>query len=374
MEWAIAESGYSIEELAAATRVSPEAVRDWEAGRIQPGLTQLRALASKLKRPLATFMLPGPPALPTPTLEFRHPPGVKRRALNPEERRRVREATRLQRVLTWLTSELKRQEVDLPRVSAASSAEREAKAARSRLLPTAVGQKRWQSAAAAFHAWRAALEQSGVFVLAFPMGSDACRGFSLWNDRAPVIAVNTAWSIEARIFTLFHEYGHLLTRTNSACVEGTHRRTSAQSDTVERWCEQFAAAAILPREELERLLVHRGRTNRITELDDVRKIAGHFRASLRATVLRLVDLDAAGWDLYRSVPPASDRKVESGGGAGRDRTQTRLDQYGAHTMTTFSTALQQDIVSRGDVLDYLDVAPGTLQPRGGSEEALAEID
>ena len=38
-------------------------------------------------------------------------------------------------------------------------------------------------------------------VFAFSMGSESCRGFSLWDDYAPILAVNTAWLPSARIFT-----------------------------------------------------------------------------------------------------------------------------------------------------------------------------
>jgi Zn-dependent peptidase ImmA (M78 family) len=374
MTWAISESGYPLDELAAATGVSPGTIKLWQAGESQPSLTQLRALASKVKRPLAAFLLPRPPQLPLPPLEFRGPPGEQRSRLNPDERRGVRDAARLQRVLSWILGELGRPKLEVPRVSIKAAIDREAADAAARIGVAAEAQVQWPTPHAAFHKWRAALERSGVFVLTLPMGTDACRGFSLWDDRAPLIAVNTAWSAEARIFTLFHEYGHLLTRTNSACREGTYRRTNAQSDTVERWCEQFAAAVILPLRQLQRFLTEHGWQRRVAEVEAVRKVARHFKASLRATTLRLIGMGVAEWELYASLPPTADRRSPGGGGTGRERAHVRHDQYGAHTMQLFRAALQHDVIGRGDVLDYLDLPPLALSASRGHEPPTAETE
>jgi len=372
--WAVTDSGYPLDELAAVAGVSPEAITSWGAGESQPSLTQLRALANKIKRPLATFLLPEPPKLPAPMLEFRSPPGVERRQLNPSERRAVRDAARLQRVLSWIVSELRLGQDKVPRVSTRAAIENEAARARSTIGIGVREQEQWTSSSAAFQGWRAALEKSGIFVLVLPMGADSCRGFSLWDDFAPVIAVNTAgWNAEARIFSLFHEYAHLLTRTNSACIEAIDRRTSAPSDPVERWCEQFAAATILPVEQLRKLLEEHG-WRRVTDVEVVRRIARHFKASVRATTLRLIDLGVAQRNLYASLPQSADRNPRGGGGAGRDRTRLRNDQYGARTMQLFRTALERDVVSSGDVLDYLDVPPAALRASIGEELPPGEIE
>ena len=58
------------------------------------------------------------------------------------------------------------------------------------LLRITVDQQRgWRSPSAAFDEWRAALERHSIEVFLFPLGSESCRGFSLWNDRVPVIAM-----------------------------------------------------------------------------------------------------------------------------------------------------------------------------------------
>ena len=117
----------------------------------------------------------------------------------------------------------------------------------------------------------------------YPIGEDACRGFSLWDSLAPVIAVNTAWNEEARIFTLFHEFGHILTRSSSACVEvGSTRTLTGTEDPAERWCERFAASLLMPDDDVRLLVGQRFGLARIDRVDDVRWLARQFKASLGA--------------------------------------------------------------------------------------------
>src|SRR4029453_6758459 len=94
------------------------------------------------------------------------------------------------------------------------------------------------TASQAFRRFRSSLEEQGVLVLLFPIGPESVQGFSVWDDRAPAIAVNTAANHPARIFTLFHEYGHLLTRTSSMCLDAVGTRLAEPTDPAERWCER----------------------------------------------------------------------------------------------------------------------------------------
>ncbi len=355
VDWAIKESGYTPDELAVQLRVPPATLRAWATGDALPGFTQLRGLAAKLKRPVAAFLLPAPPVSIQPTVSFRSPPGATRRELSPVERRYLREARRLQQFLAWVAKELGEPPVVLPRERLDEDPTQVAARVRARLGVTLEEQERWPSPSAAFARWRDALEESGVLVFAFSMGSDSCRGFSLWDNYAPIVAVNTAWLASARIFTLFHEYGHLATRTDSACLQGLRRVTSLPSDSPERWCEEFAAALLMPAFAVRRFV--EGRSERQPDAL-IPAVASHFSVSRRAAALRLVELKYLTWDDYEALPPFEPKP--KGGGKGRDRTQLREDQYGVRTTRLVGRALEREVIGRGDVLDYLDVPESAI--------------
>ena len=234
----------------------------------------------------------------------------------------------------------------MPQVSIGANAASIANAWRERLGVAIEAQLAWRSASVAFDAWRSAVEALGITAVQFPMGSKACRGFSLWDDSAPLIAVNTAWTDEARSFTLFHEFGHLLTRTDSACASAP--ATVDAGDSTERWCEAFAAAVLIPASALVSV-------RRVDTLAPLSALARRFKTSLRATALRLIELEKASWSLYDLIPPVADSKKGGGGGTGRNRREIREDEFGRRTTEMFVSAVKRDIMSESQALDYLDI-------------------
>jgi len=359
LAWVISESGYNEKEIADAVGVSVEILEQWKLGNTKPTLTQVRKLATKLHRPLASLLLPKPPASRPLPVKFRKPIG-QQRDLTPNERRYLRRAARLQEILSWVANELHVPVSPAPAASLSESAATVAKRAREMLEIRDSSQIAWPSSSSAFDHWRAALESRDHIVFMFSLGKDACRGFSIWDERAPVIAINTAWNEEARIFTLMHEFGHLITRTSSACIESI--KANANADPVERWCERFAADVLMPSESITKALMKWGwRTGTpIVSLNLPSRIARRFRVSLRAAVIRLIELGAASWTLYDEIPPISDKKKEGGGGSGRRRTQIRQDEFGQRATTLLVRAVEKDVLSRSQAIDFLDIPDGAF--------------
>jgi len=98
-------------------------------------------------------------------------------------------------------------------------------------------------------------------------------------------------------------------------------------------------------------------------------VAKRFKVSLRATVIRLIELNLANWDLYQQIPLRSDKKPTGGGGKGRNRLQVREDQFGHRTTQLFLRAVEKDVLTRTDVLGFLNIADSdleTLQQDGGA--------
>ena len=77
------------------------------------------------------------------------------------------------------------------------------------------------------------------------------RGFSIAEWPFPVIAVNGSDFYRPRLFTLLHELAHLGLRDGGLCDlhESTSRFRDA-NDEIERFCNQVAAAVLMPEAEL----------------------------------------------------------------------------------------------------------------------------
>ena len=352
LDWAVKESGYTDEQLAAHLSVSVDDFVSWKRGDARPTLTPVRKLATKLHRQLATFLLPAPPKQASLQVEFRSIGPQQVRPLSPTERRYLRRARRQQGIIGWLSEELNEAPPNLPQYLLSDSSEAAGSSIRGQLNIEFTQQARWTTASQAFDHWRDAIEGLGVTVFVYTLGQDSCNGFSLWHERAPVIAVSSAWREEARIFTLFHELGHLLLRGNSACLE----RTGQPKDPVERWCEGFSASVLLPARAVDQILGEIGSTGRIRDLNVARAVAKKARISLRAATIRLIEVGVADWDLYGEIPPVTDKKPEGGGGGGgRNRLAIKEDEFGRRATRVFVDAVRHEVLSRSQAVAYLDI-------------------
>jgi Zn-dependent peptidase ImmA (M78 family) len=205
----------------------------------------------------------------------------------------------------------------------------------------------WKSASQAFDAWRSAVERLGITVVLFSMTPESSRGFSIWDDVAPLVAVNTAWRDEARVFTLFHEVGHLLTRTDSACANAP-LATGDNLDAAERWCEAFAAEVLIPESAIARV-------SGVSDIKELARLARQYQVSLRAMAISLINAGKATWTLYRSIPGTADAKTGGGGGTGRNRREIREDEFGHRGTEMFVEAVQREVITKSQALDYLDI-------------------
>lgn len=364
LNWAIAESGYSTEEIANRLGEPSELVLSWKNGDSVPLLSQFRRLISILKRPAATFFLPEPPQIHNIHIEFRGSKEKDRRPLNPKERQLIRQARRLQENLSWLNKEFAEKRPRLLKTTISSHVESTANDIRSDLGIGVAKQLGWHSSTEAFKEWRSTLEREGIFVFLFPIGKNSCRGFSLFDPYAPIIAVNTAWNNEARIFTLFHELGHLITRTDSACKRGGNFALTKTSDKTERWCEKFAANVLLPWNAVKRFISENYswiEGGKIESVDAVYELANEFKVSARAAAIRLIQRQAADWALYKKIPPIADDKQGGGGGKGRVRQEISEANYGLKTAKLLIRGADEKYLTMADAIEFLRIKDTDLE-------------
>ena len=355
LRWAIDQSGLSNSEFAQKVRTEPVNVQAWISGQAQPTKTQFNKIVSTLKRPSAAFFLPEPPQhlnLPPP---LRRSVGARNRALDARELREIRWARRLQQLVAYLREEDATNVPPLPQFAPSDPSSRAAHVLRNRLDVPLERQTRWPSPGAAFSGWREAVEDTGVIVLQLQLGPDAIRGFALWHDAAPLVAVNTTFIPQARAFTLFHKIGHLLLRRDAASDEHIGRNASlATGYTVERWCERMAAAVLLPAPAIRAAVPTNLPEDEAYQC--ARRLASRFKVSVRAAAIRLIELELAPNELYGYVVSQSgqlDRPRRSGGGGGRSAAQTRIAQVGRAAASRIVRAVDANRLSERDARDVL---------------------
>ncbi|MCG8408959.1 MAG: ImmA/IrrE family metallo-endopeptidase [Phycisphaerales bacterium] len=106
------------------------------------------------------------------------------------------------------------------------------------------------------------------------------RGFALVDDLAPVVFVNGADTLAARMFTLAHELAHIWLGESALSDVGP---SSAPSQRIEAWCNRVAAEFLVPISDLRRELT------RGDPLTEVQRLARTFKISTLVVLRRLLD-------------------------------------------------------------------------------------
>ena len=173
-----------------------------------------------------------------------------------------------------------------------------------------------------------ALEEVGVLVMMSgivgtnthrPLSTDEFRGFSLYDDLAPLIFVNLAGeSYGAQNFTLVHEFAHLLAG-HSALSGGDHLLGGTSE---EAWCNRVAALALLPDDALAAF--DEARTEQA-----YRKVARCFGVSAEVALHRLYGARRIDEERYGALLEAvradyGSEKRRTGGGNYYNTLTTRL--------------------------------------------------
>lgn len=259
----------------------------------------------------------------------------------------------MQEFLAWLTRELQMGTAPLPEIGKNAQPHVAAGLARQAAGVDVEVQKAWRNDSVALREWRRALEALGVSVF-FTSLAEGPKGFSISEPWNPLIVVNThKWNTAARIFTLAHEFGHLLRGSSSSCMA-----IGTSPDQEERWCDRFAAAFLMPWEAVTEELTkkhHWDQRSRITDLDVAKQLASRFKVSLTAATVRLIHQDVAEGSLLAQVPASSNHPKDGGGGDPEKarRPYRRLQEFGPRTAHLLQLAVAQEIVTKHEALSRI---------------------
>lgn len=248
LTWARTSAGYDLEVAAEKLNVLPDAVTAWEAGDDKPSIPQLRKLASLYKRPLAVLYLPEPPLAFMPMSDFRRLPEFGPRRFSPGLTLEVRSAQQRRLLALELLEDTG---TEPPRfmlqTSDQDSPEAVGTAIRDALGVTYDVQRKWGDHLAAFRQWRSRIEEQGVLVFqANRFESDEASGFAFWADVLPTVVVNGKDVYPRRIFSLLHELAHLMLRQSGVSEMDVDAPRPAADAQIEVFCNQVAAAALMP--------------------------------------------------------------------------------------------------------------------------------
>jgi Zn-dependent peptidase ImmA (M78 family)/transcriptional regulator with XRE-family HTH domain len=368
--WARQSAGFSLDAAAAKLRVSEDRLRSWEMGEARPTIAQLRMTAKAYKRPLAIFYLPEPPLDFQPLRDYRRVPAAQLGQLSPGLLAFIRRAHAVREAALELR-ELADEPVDpAPKLNdGTNDPERFGAAARALLGVTLAQQAAWRDPRRALNAWLDAVSGLDVLVLqAQSISVQEMRGFSISMDRLPVVVLNGGDFPRGRIFTLLHEFAHVLLHADGVCDALPRRKARGPTDEIEIFCNQVAAAALMPLEAFraESTLQHPPADGRWSE-STIRGLSEKYSASQEAVVRRLYSVGLSDWDFlqekeaeyrvayqaFREDQKRKRREEERSGGPSYYRMKVR--DLGRGFIESALDAYYRRAITGSDLSEYLEI-------------------
>ena len=248
LKYARKYSGYSIDEVSKKTKILEEKLQSYEEQRMEIPISQIEKLANLYKRPFAFFLLSKIPEGIVLPKDFRIVFSQNyKHEFSPKFYLAVRRARYVQSVLKDL-SEIKL-DYKLSSVSLSSEIEPLSYSFRKFIGIDLEKQKKWKNSSEALRNWKNSLEEKNIFIMQSNLSKDNISALCLIDEKPFIIILNSNEHEHRRIFSLFHEVGHILLRKSGVCNPDDLSRNSYEYIKIEKFCNQFAASLLLPSKE-----------------------------------------------------------------------------------------------------------------------------
>jgi len=360
LRWGRTRMGLKPEQVESLAGIAADRIKAWEHAAEAPSLSDLQNLAEIYDCPVGYFFLDSPPE-EKQTLDFRGLTTEKIDTLSYETHLHLSEFLRLTDYLASLV-----QSLDLPRKVEVDTADIDepaevvARRERERFGFTPEIRQQWATPNEAFDFWREAIESKGVFVIALKLKASEVRGASRWESpQVPAILVNRM-DMEAatgRMFTLLHEWAHLLVKQPGLVCDF---RGQAKGANVERFANQFAAEILVPKKELEVYLKNKNLYQKRPRwgddlLDNIRR---DFKVSRDVIAISLEEMELAPKGFYRDKRASWDLRKPfyvglTGARRGRTKSVIRLSEIGHSVASLLSVAYERAAISKLDLAEIL---------------------
>lgn len=254
INWARNLDEISIEETALKLHVDSDTITAWENGLQLPTLTQAKELAKYYRVPFAYFYLPDAPhkAKRLDKVDFRTFNNWKPYDTTREFRWFLRDIEERRDAMLNMYSEADLVPHALSyKISKGTTECDFANQIRDFLSLTDEIQIEFRKPANALSYCISKLEEKDFLIFqAAKIDPKEMRGLSIAYELFPIISLNRKDEISARLFTLFHELAHILTRTSGICNDMNQDNESTnQSELV---CNKIAGLALVPESSLRR--------------------------------------------------------------------------------------------------------------------------
>jgi Zn-dependent peptidase ImmA (M78 family)/transcriptional regulator with XRE-family HTH domain len=305
LEWARESAGFDMPRAAQGIGIAEARLAEWEAGGSAPTIPQLRSLATLYKRPLSVLFLQAVPIGFQVLSDFRRPQAAGQARYSPELTQEIRIAHQRRELARELLSEVG-DATPTVKVQLALDANPEdgGKTVRDMLKISEAALNKFGGDAegrSALNFWRTAIEQAGVLVFqSTRVETNEASGFALAYPELPVIVINRKDPPTRRLFSLLHEFAHVLLQQSGVSDLNVDISKPAAQPAIEFFCNAVAAAALMPRELVLRdpIVAAHGGDHEWADVE-IAPVAKRFGVSREAMIIRFITLGRTNWAFFQ---------------------------------------------------------------------------
>lgn len=363
--WARQSALASVVDAAERTGRESQTILDWEAGRDRPTYGQLERLADEYGVSVNALLLPAAPPTPESPPDFRSP-SQARESISRTTRRELRRARYLQSLL----GEVKILPVlALPSIKQGQDA---GPSLRHALGVSMAQQLSWTDANMAFREWRAALNGLGILVLQQKLPLGELLGLSLpaANGGPPVVLINQGDWINARIFTLLHELGHLVLARDGGICDPWRQGSRLSSQSLEGRCNRFAGSVLVPGEHLREqseVLQVAAESDDAAVMKLLTTLGNRYRVSSQVIWYRIHELGLVSASVFHALwprlrPPVKIRRpmADFEERKGLPRWKMASSRYGSQLLGGLLGAVDRGSLEPTQVMRALNLGTGDI--------------
>ena len=296
IRWAREFYNMSEEEAARSIGVSGEKYSAWESGAEFPTYAKLKKISDVFRKPSAVFFFSEPPDIPPIKGDLRTLPdtvvdGFSKNVMVQLEKAKAYQLNLLE---LYETSNC----IFTNRTIIPTETKQLCNYLRNIMGFTINAQKGRKNTKVVFEIYREKFYELGIYVFKDSFKDNNVSGLCINDDLFPVILINNSMSFARQIFTLFHEFYHLVSNTSGAEIirDDYYNYLNTSQFVTEKNCDTFANEFLVPTDDFKIELSK-------MEIDDLRiaELATLYSVSKEAIMYKLWTLKIITPKEYESL-------------------------------------------------------------------------
>ncbi len=206
------------------------------------------------------------------------------------------------------------------------------------------------------------VEALGIAIFQLSLTKDNLRGFTIIDEEIPIIGIRRgSEQATAKIFTLFHEFGHILLNESGMC--DLNERTNSE---VEQWCNAFSGEVLIPTAELlgmQKVHDHQRKGEQTWKLSELVSLGTYFHVGPLALLRSLLKVGLTTSSFYKEKHEKWN-KPQFGRAAipeGRNLPKETIKEKGRTYISLAFSAYDQNKIDIKDLSDFLGVKFSYIQ-------------